>query len=161
MLALSASRVVALLASSSLPLVSATVVVPPACEDDFCLKDLTTCKFSIHFPTSADPKYTSELIHGSFKYNPHKPVTPDVGGYPTGFQIKSLKGERVLFNDKDKKETTFPIVSLIPTVGSPTTLTQYNSAVNSAFGYAFDSQSTQHSDSVRSSTVEIRSECGL
>ena len=67
MLALSASLVVALLASSSLPLVSATVVVPPACEDDFCLKDLTTCKFSIHFPTSADPKYTSELIHGSFK----------------------------------------------------------------------------------------------
>jgi len=108
------SSVVLVLLASSLHLAAATIAAP---SPSFCLDELTTCKFSIHLPHTAQPPYTSESITGTFAYNPHKPVASPYAGYPKGFMLESLHGERVLY--KGSEATKFRIVSLIPTLDKP------------------------------------------
>jgi len=112
------SSVALVLLASSLSLVSATAV-----HDSFCLDELTTCRFTITFPNATQTPYTSELIHGTFTYDSHKPVASPYAGYPKGFMLESLHGERVLF--KGNEATRFRIVSLIPAFPGETNYTGY------------------------------------
>ena len=122
-----------LLASSTSTSVSATVVTAPS----YCLSNLTTCKFSIKFPQSANPPYTSEQLTGTFTYNYNQPQPSPFPGYGAGYVLQTLNGERVLY--KGTKQTVFRIVSLIPDLGSPAGLTLYEYGTP-AHGHGFDSQ---------------------
>ena len=163
MFALLASLALVFLASS-LSLVSAIPMPmtgnphsPPPCHDSFCLDDLTTCKFTIHFPHSNNTNFTSELIHGSFTYNPRQPLPSPYAGYPHAFVLHSLEGERVLYRGAEASE--FRIVSLIPDMGKPPMLTNYSSSSGQDF-YFFDSQHSTAQHSQHTTRDSYHRDCG-
>ena len=119
---------------ASFSLVSATMTANPS---QYCLTNLTTCKFTIKFNQTACPPYTSETITGSFTYNPSKPQPSPYVGYPAGYVLQSLSGERVLYAGSEA--TVFNIVTLIPDLGNPSQLTNYQTAAPGP-NYYFDSQ---------------------
>ena len=69
-------------------------------------------------------------------YNPSKPQPSPFAGYPAGYVLQSLSGERLLYAGSEA--TVFDIVTLIPDLADPSQLTTYNPISGS--GYNFDSQ---------------------